>query len=116
WERSAYVLSSKAYFGTHGSQHNKPNQWGLSRKHLMEACHEALERLQTDYLDLYYCHRPDDQVPMEEIVRTMNTLIQQGKILYWGTSEWSATAIQEAQAVALALGMEGPAVEQPHYN
>lgn len=115
WDRTSYVLSSKAFFGWKG-EGKKPNQHGLSRKHLMEACHEALIRLQTDYLDLYYCHRSDPNVPMEEIVRTMNTLIQQGKILYWGTSEWSAAEIIEAHMVAKELGLEGPAVEQPEYN
>ncbi len=116
WDRTSFVLSSKAFFGIHGGKNNKPNQKGLSRKHLVEACHAALERLQTDYLDLYYCHRPDKSVPMEEIVRTMNNLIQQGKILYWGTSEWSAVEIMEAHAVAKQLGLEGPSVEQPQYN
>lgn len=116
WERSSYILSSKVFFGTHGSKENKPNQHGLCRKHIVEACHEALNRLQTDYLDLYYCHRPDANVPMEEIVRTMNTLIQQGKILYWGTSEWSAAEIMEAHAVSGRLHLEGPVVEQPQYN
>lgn len=116
WERSSYIISSKVYFGTHGSKYNKPNQMGLSRKHIVEACNEALQRFQTDYLDLYYCHRPDKNVPMEEVVRTMNTLIQQGKILYWGTSEWSAAEIMEAHAAAKQLGLEGPCVEQPQYN
>lgn len=115
WDRTSYVLSSKAFFGWKG-EGKKPNQHGLSRKHLMEACDEALTRMQTDYLDLYYCHRSDPTVPMEEIVRTMNTLIQQGKILYWGTSEWSAAEIVEAHMVARQLGLEGPAVEQPEYN
>lgn len=115
WDRSSYVLSSKAFFGWKGEA-KKPNQHGLSRKHLMEACEEALVRLQVDYLDLYYCHRPDPNVPIEEVVRTMNTLIQQGKIFYWGTSEWSAAEIMEAHMVAKALGLEGPSVEQPEYN
>ena len=115
WDRSSYVLSSKAFFGWKGAD-KKPNQHGLSRKHLMEACEEALQRLQSEYLDLYYCHRPDPNVPIEEVVRTMNTLIQQGKILYWGTSEWSATEIMEAHMVAKQLHLEGPAVEQPEYN
>lgn len=115
WDRSSYVLSSKAYFGWKGED-KKPNQHGLSRKHLMEACHEALERLQVEYLDLYYCHRPDANVPMEEVVRTMNTLIQQGKVFYWGTSEWTAAEIMEAHMIAKELGLEGPAVEQPEYN
>lgn len=115
WDRSSYVLSSKAYFGWKGVD-KKPNQHGLSRKHLMEACHEALERMQVEYLDLYYCHRPDQNVPIEEVVRTMNTLIQQGKIFYWGTSEWSAAEIMEAHMIAKDLGLEGPSVEQPEYN
>lgn len=115
WDRSSYIVSSKAFFGWRGKE-NKPNQMGLSRKHLVEACHEALERLQLEYLDLYYCHRPDKNVPIEEVVRTMNTLIQQGKILYWGTSEWSAAEIMEAHMYARQLSLEGPAVEQPEYN
>lgn len=115
WDRSSYVVSSKVFFGWRGKA-KKPNQHGLSRKHVVEACEEALKRLQVDYLDLYYCHRPDKQTPIEEVVRTMNTLINQGKILYWGTSEWSAPEIVEAHAVAGRLGLEGPAVEQPEYN
>lgn len=115
WDRSTYVVSSKVFFGLHGKA-NKPNQRGLGRKHVVEACHGALQRLEVDYLDLYYCHRPDKQVTIEEVVRTMNTLIQQGKILYWGTSEWSAAEIVEAHAAAQRLGLEGPVVEQPEYN
>lgn len=116
WERSSYVVSSKVFFGWHGGDNNKPNQKGLSRKHIVEACHEALQRLQLDYLDLFYCHRPDKQTPIEEVVWTMNHLIQQGKILYWGTSEWSAAEIMEAHMVAKDLRLIGPAVEQPQYN
>lgn len=115
WERSSYVVSSKAFFGWRGDK-NKPNQTGLSRKHLIEACEEALQRLQLDYLDIFYCHRPDKNVPMEEVVWTMNTLIQQGKILYWGTSEWSGAEIMEAHMVAREYRLIGPAVEQPQYN
>jgi len=115
WDRTSIVLSSKAYFGWRGKA-NKPNQTGLSRKHLTEACHEALIRLQTDYLDLYYCHRPDKTTPIEEVVQTMNTLIQQGKILYWGTSEWSGVEIMEAHREAAAMHLIGPSVEQPQYN
>ena len=115
WERSSYVLSSKAFFGWRGTN-NKPNQTGLSRKHLTEACNEALQRLQTDYLDLFYCHRPDKSVPIEEVVFTMNTLIQQGKILYWGTSEWSGVEIMEAHRVAQSYRLIGPSMEQPQYN
>lgn len=115
WERSSYVVSSKVFFGWRGDN-NKPNQTGLSRKHIMEACNEALGRFQLDYLDLFFCHRPDRNVPIEEVVRTMNILIQQGKILYWGTSEWSGPEIVEAHMIAKQLGMEGPAMEQPQYN
>lgn len=115
WDRTSYTVSSKAFFGWRGKE-NKPNQTGLSRKHLTEACHEALQRLQTDYLDLFFCHRPDKEVPVEEVVRTMNTLIEQGKILYWGTSEWSGVEIMEAHRVANQLGLIAPSVEQPQYN
>ncbi len=115
WDRTSYCISSKAFFGLHG-KNNKPNQGGLSRKHLTEACHGALQRLQSDYLDLFFCHRPDPETPMEEIVWTMNILLQQGKILYWGTSEWSAAEIMEAHKVADKLNLVGPAMEQPQYN
>ena len=115
WDRTSIVLSSKAYFGWRGKA-NKPNQTGLSRKHLTEACHEALQRLQTDYLDLYFCHRPDKKMPIAEVVQTMNTLIQQGKILYWGTSEWSGVEIMEAHRIAETYRLIGPAMEQPQYN
>src|SRR5215203_1262453 len=115
WDRTSYVVSSKAFFGSRGKG-NKPNQTGLSRKHLTEACHEALQRLQVEYLDIYYCHRPDKTVPIEEVVWTMNILIQQGKILYWGTSEWSGVEIMEAHRVAARYGLIGPSVEQPQYN
>lgn len=115
WERSSYTVSSKAFWGWHGKE-NKPNQSGLSRKHLVEACHEALQRLQVDYLDIYFCHRPDKAVPVEEVVWTMHQLIQQGKILYWGTSEWSGVEIMEAHRVAHQYGLIGPTVEQAQYN
>jgi len=115
WDRTSIVLSSKAYYCWRVKE-NKPNQTGLSRKHLTEACHEALQRLQTDYLDLYFCHRPDKKMPIAEVVQTMNTLIQQGKILYWGTSEWSGVEIMEAHRIAEAYRLIGPAMEQPQYN
>jgi len=115
WERSSYTVSSKAFWGWRGEK-NKPNQTGLSRKHLVEACHEALGRLQVDYLDIYYCHRPDKKVPIEEVVWTMHQLIQQGKILYWGTSEWSGVEIMEAHRIAAQHHLIGPTVEQPQYN
>ena len=115
WDRTSYTVSSKAYFGWRGKA-NKPNQTGLSRKHLVEACHEALQRLQVDYLDLFFCHRPDVNVPISEVVWTMNHLIQQGKVLYWGTSQWSAGEIMEAHRVAAQNSLIGPTVEQPQYN
>ena len=115
WDRTSYTISSKAFFGWRGKE-NKPNQTGLSRKHLTEACHEALQRLQTDYLDLYFCHRPDKNTPIEEVVLTMNNLIQQGKILYWGTSEWSGVELMEANRVAQYYRLIGPSMEQPQYN
>lgn len=115
WDRSSYTVSSKVFWGWRGKE-NKPNQFGLSRKHIIEACQEALDRLQTDYLDLFYCHRPDKKVPIEEVVWTMHNLITQGKILYWGTSEWSGVEILEAHRVAQQYGLIGPTVEQPQYN
>jgi voltage-dependent potassium channel beta subunit len=115
WDRTSYTVSSKAYFGWRGKE-NKPNQTGLSRKHLVEACHEALQRLQMDYLDLFFCHRPDINTPIEEVVWTMHNLIQQGKILYWGTSQWSGAEIMEAHRVAQQYGLIAPVMEQPQYN
>ena len=114
WSRDSYIVSSKAFFGA--TIDPKPTQHGLSRKHLIEACEAAINRLQLDYLDLYFCHRPDKLVPMEEVVWTMHNLIQQGKILYWGTSEWSAQEIMEAHMIAKENHLIGPVVEQPQYN
>lgn len=111
WPRDSYLVSSKVFWGGDG-----PNQKGLSRKHVIEACHAALKRLQVDYLDLYFCHRPDPETPIEETVRAMNTLIEQGKVLYWGTSEWSARDIEEAKGVAERNHLIGPTMEQPQYN
>ncbi len=113
WDRSTYVVSSKVFFGDGGK---KPNQSGLSRKHVFEACHAALRRLQVEYLDLFFCHRPDKSTPIEETVWAMNHLIQQGKVLYWGTSEWSAQEITEAHLVAQRYNLIGPTMEQPQYN
>jgi len=113
WRRDSYIVSSKAFFGDGGQE---PTQKGLNRKHLVEACEGALKRLQLDYLDLYYCHRPDKETPIEETVWTMHNLIQQGKILYWGTSEWSAQEIMEAHMVAKQYHLIGPTMEQPQYN
>ncbi len=111
WKRDTYIVSSKVFWGG-----ELPTQRGLHRKHLVEACHAALKRLRVDYLDLYFCHRPDKNTPMEETVWTMHNLIQQGKILYWGTSEWSAQEIQEAFMVARQHNLIPPTMEQPQYN
>jgi len=111
WDRTSYVLSSKVFWGG-----KLPNQMGLSRKHVIEACHAALKRLQVEYLDLYFCHRPDPNTPIEETVRAMHTLIEQGKIFYWGTSEWSADEILEAYRVAEKFNLTPPTMEQPQYN
>jgi len=113
WARSSYCVSSKVFFGY---EEDKPNQRGLSRKHIIEGCEAALKRLQVDYIDLFFCHRPDKNTPIEETVLAMNTLIQQGKILYWGTSEWSAEEIMAAIAVAKEYRLIGPSMEQPQYN
>lgn len=113
WPRSSWMVSSKVFFGDGGKL---PNQTGLSRKHIFEACHAALKRLQVDYIDLYFCHRPDKNTPVEETVWAMNHLIAQGKILYWGTSEWSAQEIMEAHMVAREYRLIGPVMEQPQYN
>ncbi len=114
WSRDSYVVSSKVRWGAVANP--KPTQFGLSRKHIYEACHQATERLQVDYLDLYFCHRPDPEVPMEEVVRSMTELIQQGKVFYWGTSEWSAQQIMEAHSVARQYNLIPPKMEQPQYN
>ncbi|MFQ5717910.1 MAG: potassium channel beta subunit family protein [Acidobacteriota bacterium] len=111
WGRDTYCVSSKAYWGG-----ERPTQRGLSRKHLHDACHAALERLQVDYLDLFFCHRPDVQTPIEETVFAMDVLVRQGKVLYWGTSEWSAQQIQEASGLARQYGLTPPVMEQSQYN
>lgn len=116
WDRDSYCVSSKVFFGYRGTEDTKPNQNGLSRKHIFEACHQALERLKVDYLDLYFCHRPDKNTPIEETVWAMHNLITQGKILYWGTSEWSAQEIMEAHMVAKQNHLIAPTMEQPQYN
>lgn len=113
WPRDTWCVSSKVFFGAGGKL---PTQRGLHRKHIVEACEAALKRLRVDYLDLYFCHRPDKQTPMEETVWTMHQLIQQGKILYWGTSEWSAAEIMDAHRIAEKHHLIGPVVEQPQYN
>ncbi|MDO7613021.1 MAG: aldo/keto reductase [Crocinitomicaceae bacterium] len=113
WSRDSFIVSSKVFFGTGGQW---PTQKGLNRKHVFEACHQAMKRLQVDYLDLYFCHRPDKSTPIEETVWAMHQLIMQGKILYWGTSEWSAQEIMEAHLFAKQNHLIGPIVEQPEYN
>ena len=111
WPRDTFLVSSKVFWGG-----DKPNQEGLSRKHVIEACHAALRRLQVDYLDLYFCHRPDPNTPIEETVRAMSDLVAQGKVLYWGTSEWSAEEITQAHKIARELRLVPPTMEQPQYN
>jgi len=115
WDRTSYTVSSKAFFGWRGKE-NKPNQTGNSRKHLIEACNEALQRLGVEYLDMFFCHRPDKNTPIEETVWAMNHLIQQGKVFYWGTSEWSGVEIMEAHRIAEKFRLIGPTMEQSQYN
>lgn len=115
WPRDTWIVSSKVFFGT-APDPQKPNQYGLSRKHIFQACHGALQRLQIDFLDLFFCHRPDPETPIEETVRAMSDLIAQGKVLYWGTSMWSAQEIMEAYAIARQEHLVPPTMEQPHYN
>ena len=111
WSRDSFIISSKVFWGG-----EKPTQRGLSHKHVVDACHAALKRLQLDYLDLYFCHRPDPETPIEETVRAMHTLVMQGKICYWGTSEWSAKEIKEAYKISKDLNLTPPSMEQPQYN
>ncbi|MBB4722936.1 potassium channel beta subunit family protein [Xanthomonas euvesicatoria] len=112
--RDGFCVSSKVFFGAVDSP--RPTQRGLSRKHVTDACHAALKRLRVEYLDLYYCHRPDPDTPIQETVRAMDALIRQGKVLYWGTSEWSAAQLREAIAIAEREHLHAPAMEQPQYN
>ncbi|MBV8142353.1 MAG: aldo/keto reductase [Verrucomicrobia bacterium] len=115
WPRDTWLIASKVFFGS--AEHpQKPNQYGLSRKHVFEACHAALKRLQVDYLDLFFCHRSDPETPIEETVRAMSDLIAQGKVLYWGTSVWKAHEIMEAWSVARESHLVPPTMEQPYYN
>lgn len=111
WKRSDLVISTKLFWGGDG-----PNDTGLSRKHLFEGINASLKRLQMDYVDLLFCHRPDRYTPIEETVWSMNLIIQQGKALYWGTSEWSAAEIMEAYSVARREHLIPPLMEQPEYN
>ena len=109
--RESLVLSTKLYWGGSG-----PNDNGLSHKHILEGLNGALRRLQTDYVDLLFCHRPDPDTPMEETVRAMDIAIRQGKAFYWGTSEWSATEIMQAYGIARQYNLTPPTMEQPQYN
>lgn len=113
WARGSYLVSSKVFFG---DAYKGPNGRGLSRKHVVEACHAALARLQVEHLDLFFCHRPDPDTPLLETCRAMHDLIAQGKVLYWGTSEWSAAEIAAAQKLCDKHGLHAPVVEQPQYN
>jgi voltage-dependent potassium channel beta subunit len=110
--RTALVISSKVFWPTMPG----PNGQGLSRKHIFESCHGSLRRLGTDYLDLYFCHRFDLETPLDETIGAMDDLVRQGKVLYWGTSEWTPAQIEQANTLARAGGHHPPAVEQPHYN
>lgn len=112
--RDGFCVSSKVFFGS--AAEPGPTQKGLSRKHVTDACHAALRRLRVDCLDLYYCHRPDPDTPIEETVGAMDALIRQGKVLYWGTSEWTAGQIREAHKIARVRNWYAPTMEQPQYN
>jgi len=109
--RDTYAVSTKVYWGGEG-----PMNRGLNRKHIFDACHAGLRRLQVDYLDLYFCHRPDIDTPIEETVRAMHDLVAQGKVMYWGTSEWTAQQLTEAYAIARQYNLTPPTMEQPQYN
>ena len=110
-QRDTYIVSSKVFWGGQAV-----TQRGLNSKHIRDACDSALKRLKVDYLDMYFCHRPDFHTPVEETVRAMDVLVKQGKILYWGTSEWSADRIREAYSIAYQYGLTPPSMEQPQYN
>jgi voltage-dependent potassium channel beta subunit len=112
--RDSYCVSSKVFFGA--AKDPAPTQVGLSRKHVTEACHQAMQRLQVEYLDLYFCHRADPDTPIGETVWAMHNLVTQGKVLYWGTSEWTAEEITEAHEFARENHLTAPSMEQPQYN
>lgn len=111
WRREDLVISTKIFWGGQG-----PNDRGLSHKHIIEGVHGALRRLQMDYVDLLFCHRPDPETPIEETVRAMDVIIRQGKAFYWGTSEWSAADIMRADSFARQNNLTPPSMEQPQYN
>ena len=110
-QRDTYTVSSKVFFGG-----QLVTQRGLNAKHIRDGCDAALKRLNLDYLDLFFCHRPDFHTPVEETGRAMDVLVKQGKILYWGTSEWPADRIREAYLMAYKYGLTPPSMEQPEYN
>jgi len=112
YRRSSIVLATKC----HGSIHDDPNGRGGSRKHVIEACEESLKRLQTDYIDLYQCHWYDPGTPIDETARAMDDLIRQGKVLYWGVSNYSAAQVHAALTVCEAMGLDRPISHQPRYN
>lgn len=112
WPRESYAVSSKVFWGTGKGTMDR----GLSAKHVTDAAHGALRRLGVDYLDLFFCHRPDLDTPIEETVRAMHNLVVQGKVLYWGTSEWTAQQLTEAYAAARQYNLTPPTMEQPEYN
>jgi voltage-dependent potassium channel beta subunit len=111
WKRSDIVVSTKLFWGG-----RNPNQTGLSRKHIIEGARASLSRLQMDYVDLIFCHRPDIYTPIEETVRAMNFLLNEGMAFYWGTSEWNSVQIMEAYSIARRYDLIPPAMEQPEYN
>jgi len=111
WKRSDLIISTKIFWGGRGV-----NDRGLSRKHISEGTNAALSRLQLEYVDMIYCHRPDVETPLEETVWAMNHVIRQGKAFYWGTSEWSARQISEACHFARQEHLIPPTMEQPQYN
>jgi voltage-dependent potassium channel beta subunit len=111
WKREEYVVSTKIFWGG-----DKPNQTGLSHKHIIEGVNNALRRFQLEYVDLCFCHRPDPNTPVEETVRAMDVLVRQGKIFYWGTSEWSAADVMHADGIARQYNLTPPSMEQPQYN
>ncbi len=111
WKRSDLVISTKLFWGGKG-----PNDLGLSRKRIVEGTDRSLSRLQLEYVDLLFCHRPDPATPIEETVRAMNHVVAQGKVLYWGTSEWSADEIAQAASIAEREHLIGPTMEQPQYH
>jgi aryl-alcohol dehydrogenase-like predicted oxidoreductase len=112
YRRESYVLATKVYY----PMDQGPNDGGLSRKHVIEQCHASLRRLGTDYIDLYQCHRYDDDTPLDETLRALDDLVRQGKVLYVGVSEWSATQIEDALRSADDMGLDRVVSNQPEYS